>query len=337
MLLLGVAILLSSQCYSTLRNDVVVLVNGNSVTGEIQFLEFGNLSYETDSMGTVDIDWEDITSVTSNQYVEIEITSGKRYYGSIEVSPAINTISIGFGEDIDLISKNEVVRITPIDTNEVFIKRLEGTVSFGLNTGKVSEVTVARFTADLNYRTADYLIGLKAESTVTEQKEQDISQRELVAVNYQRFRTNRWFTEWVMSGEKNDELGINSRYLAGIGLGRYLTQTNKNQFSLVAGLVATRESFTSSEGSTTNAEGRISIKYLHRSIIPESDVSFTTDIYPLLEDLSTFRAESNLTFRREFIKDLFLDISIYHSYLSDPTEDAEKEDYGVTTSLGYRF
>ena len=95
------------------------------------------------------IDWEDIVSVSSEQYVEVEIASGKRFYGSLELSPAVNTISIGFGEDVDLISQNDVVRITPIDTSEIFLKRLEGSASFGLNTGKASEVTVGRFAADM--------------------------------------------------------------------------------------------------------------------------------------------------------------------------------------------
>ena len=336
-LLLGIAIISSTQCMSSLRNDVVVLVNGNSVTGEIQSLEFGNLSYETDSMGTVDIDWEDIVSVTSNQYVEVEIATGKRYYGSLELSPAVNTISIGFGEEVDLIRQNDVVRLTPIDRSDVFIKRLEGSFSFGLTTAKATEVSVGRFEADVNYRTEHYLVGLRIESALTDQKDEEVSKRQFLGTNYQRFRANRWFTEWTASGEENDELGIKSRFSAGVGLGRYIVQTNRNQFSLVTGLVGTRESFTSSESSTTNAEGRVSIKYLHRSIVPESDVTFTIDFYPLLEDPSTFRSEAGLTFRREFIKDLFLDFTFYHSYLSNPTDDAAKEDYGVTTGLGYRF
>ena len=41
------------------KTDVVVLINGNDVTGEIKSLEFGELRYSTDSMGTVSIDWED--------------------------------------------------------------------------------------------------------------------------------------------------------------------------------------------------------------------------------------------------------------------------------------
>ena len=39
------------------KTDIVVLANGNIVTGEVKSLEFGTLRYSTDSMGTVKIDW----------------------------------------------------------------------------------------------------------------------------------------------------------------------------------------------------------------------------------------------------------------------------------------
>ncbi|MFP6807268.1 MAG: DUF481 domain-containing protein [Pseudomonadales bacterium] len=191
---------------------------------------------------------------------------------------------------------------------------------------------------NVRYRQQKYAIGLNIDGSVTDQKDLDTTQRKTIGINYQRFRDDRWFTDWVLSGEQNDELGIDSRYIIGGGLGRYLIQNNSNQFSLVVGMVASRESFTTgSESDETNLEGKISIKYLHRSLVPESDVSFAIDVYPLLEDLSSFRAETNLTFRYELIDDLFLDLTVYHSYLSDPPPDAAKDDYGVLTSLGYKF
>jgi hypothetical protein len=180
-------------------------------------------------------------------------------------------------------------------------------------------------------------MGLSIDSSITSQDEAEDTQRRYLAFNYQRFRPNRWFTDWVVSEEKNDELGIDSRFLVGGGLGRYLVQTNRNQFSLTLGLVATRETFTGAEPGTTNGEGKINVRYLHRSLVPESDVTFSTQVFPLLKDLSSFRAETNLSFRREIVNDLFFDLSVYHSYLSDPPEGSEKDDYGVVTSLGYKF
>lgn len=123
-------------------------------------------------------------------------------------------------------------------------------------------------------------------------------------------------------------------------------QSNNNQFSILTGLVATNESFIDSvpgdpgsdpKPDATNAEGKIGIKYLHRAREPSADILFTTKYYPQLKDLSSFRSDSILTLRREFIDDLFFDLSAYYTYLSDPPAGAEKNDYGVITSIGYSF
>ena len=58
------------------KTDVVVLINGDAVTAEIKSLAFSDLRYSTDSMGTVDIEWEDIVSLTSNQSLQIETATG---------------------------------------------------------------------------------------------------------------------------------------------------------------------------------------------------------------------------------------------------------------------
>ena len=136
---------------------------------------------------------------------------------------------------------------------------------------------------------------------------------------------------------KNDELGIQSRVLAGGGIGRYLVQTNTKQFSITGGLVATRESFIGDDESTTQAEGRLQIRYLTRHLDPDSSLSFTTNIFPLLKDFSQYRAETDISLKREFVNDLFFEVLLYHSYVSEPPTGAESGDYGITTSLGYSF
>ena len=46
----------------------------------------------------------------------------------------------------------------------------------------------------------------------------------------------------------------------------------------------------------------------------------------------------NIALRRELIDDLTFDISFYGSYDSDPPDEtAETSDYGIVTSLGYKF
>ncbi len=227
--------------------------------------------------------------------------------------------------------------MVPIDAEETFWERLEGSFSLGFDTERSSDVTTLRTTADVSYRTRKYLVGMQATLNNTTQAEDETKNRTNIRGNYQRFRDNRWFTDWFSGWERHDELGIQSRISGGGALGRYLVQNNRNQLSLTGGLNITHTSFTGDDPSTETVEGRIQVRYLHRNIDPESNITFTTNIFPLLEDLSEYRAESELIFRREFVEDLFFDVTLSHSYNSNPPTDAAKIDYTLTTSIGYSW
>ena len=319
------------------KTDVVILVNGNAVTGEVKSLEFGSLRYSTDSMGTVNIDWEDIVSVTSQQDLQIELSDGTRYFGKLFPGEQSHFVRIVTASEELVIESSRIVRITPIETSEKFLERLDGSFSFGIQTQKSSEVTTSNLAADVSYRTRKYLFGTRLNSSTTNQPTEPSKARQSLGLNYQRFRPNRWFTDWFTTWEKNDELGIAARAAAGAALGRYIVQTNKSQFSLAVGAQGARTNYTGVDESATEGEGRIEIRYLRRRLTPETSFRFTSTIYPLLEDVTQYRAESDMSLRWEMFEDLFLDFSLGYSYISNPPTDAEKSDYTATTSIGYSF
>lgn len=319
------------------RTDVVVLVNGDAVTGEIRSLEFGELRYSTESMGTVNVEWEEIVSLRSSQSLQVEVTSGTRYFGNLLLTDSRGTVGVGHGDNVREIDLSHIVRITPIETDEKIWHRLEGSVKFGFDTDKASEVTSGYLNANVRYRALSYLLGLDISSSFTDQPGAPTTENRSLGINYQRFRSSRWFTDWFASTEKNDEQGIEQRLSGGGGLGRYLIQSNNNLFSVLGGLVATRESFIGTDPDTTNAEGKIEVKYLHRRRDPDSDIIFASDYFPRIDGFSSYRSNSDLTFRRELIEDLFLDLSLYYRYLSDPPAGAHRDDYGFITSIGYSF
>lgn len=319
------------------KTDTVVLINGNAVTGELKSLEFGALRYSTDSMGTVGIDWEDIVSVTSNQDLQVELADGTRYFGELLPTKEEFHVRVRTKSQEHVFSSDQIVRITPIETSESFLQRVDGSFSFGIQTQKANAVTTSNLAADVSYRTRKYLVGLRMNSSVTDQADLPTSSRQGISTNYQRFRPNRWFTDWFIGWERNDELGIAGRASAGGALGRFITQTNKSQLSVTAGLQGSRSDFVGEEEGTTEAEGRFELRYLHRKLVPETSLTFTTTVYPLLKDLSNYRGESDLSLKREVYEDLFLDLTIGYSYSSNPPQGGEKSDYVATTSIGYSF
>ena len=335
--LIALALLSISAAATAARTDTVLLVNGNAITGEIEHYEFGDLEYGTDSMGTVNIDWEDVVGITSNQSLQVEVVDGTKYFGSLEAAEERFHINVITAAGPVELSMRRIVRMEPIATSKSFIKRLEGNFSLGFNSQAGSDVTTFNTTLDLRYRTLKYLVGVNLNSSITDQPSEETQERHTVGVNYQRFRPERWYTDWFGNWEQNDQLGIKHRFSLGGGLGRYMIQTNKNHVSLMAGLQATREEFVGQDPGDTIAEGRLQFRWLHRNVSPDARVTFTAEAYPLLKDLSEYRAEGSLVWTREFFSDLDFMIDLYYSYQSSAPSEGERTDHGIITSLAYSF
>ena len=82
-LLLASLCVFSGTLLAAPKTDVVVLANGDRITGEIKSLEYNQLKLSTYDMGTVYIEWDKIASLKSDQYLLLERTDGTRYYGQL--------------------------------------------------------------------------------------------------------------------------------------------------------------------------------------------------------------------------------------------------------------
>ena len=82
LLLLAVAVPAAAE-----KTDILLLKNGDRVTGEIDDLEGGLLIYKTDNMGTLNVEWEDIDQLTSKNFFRVELKSGDLRYGSLVEPP----------------------------------------------------------------------------------------------------------------------------------------------------------------------------------------------------------------------------------------------------------
>ena len=56
---------------------------------------------------------------------------------------------------------------------------------------------------------------------------------------------------------------------------------------------------------------------------------FPTNIFPLLDGFSQYQTEKDISCKREFVKDFFFDVLLYHSYDSNPPTGAESGDFVV--------
>jgi len=68
-LLLGSLCVFPGAILAAPKTDVVVLVNGDRITGEIKSLEYNQLKLSTYHMGTLYIEWDKIASLETDQYL----------------------------------------------------------------------------------------------------------------------------------------------------------------------------------------------------------------------------------------------------------------------------
>jgi len=65
LLLLVITLLLSTNTFAQ-RTDIIIMKNGDHITGEIKKLKFGIVTFKTDDAGTLSIQWDKIRHLISN-------------------------------------------------------------------------------------------------------------------------------------------------------------------------------------------------------------------------------------------------------------------------------
>lgn len=317
--------------------DVVVFANGDQLTGEFKSLERGMLRFKTDATGTISIEWDKVAHLTSNRNIQVETENGDRYLGQLVPSGEESRVVVQTQTDAIDLSAAQVVLMAEIEANRK--DRFDGDVTAGYNYSKASEVEQLRFGLDMDFRTETRVVSLTLDSIVSDSAENESSQRQSLDLNYTRLRSNHWLTGGVLRLDRNDELDLDLRVSLGIGAGRILRQTNSTTLQLLGGVQVSRENVSSGLPNEDNVEAFGTLTWdWFRYDTPELDLSTNFQVIPSLTDSGRVRAELDIKLNWELIEDLFWQISFYDSFDSNPVFiGAEKNDYGIATSVGWEF
>ncbi len=329
-------IAIASQAAWAEKTDIVFLKNGDRITGEVKSLARGKLQLSTDNMGTLSIEWESVLQITSSTGQSVELTNGQRFYGALvkpeDDSKLLVSTTMGMA-DIDI---EEVVSMYPVESN--FWDRLDFTANVGLSWDKGSEVGKYNLSMDAEYRRTQSISKASFSTEITTQTAADNTQRTTLSGMHNIFLPNKRYYTYFANLERNDQLGIDVRALAGAGYGWVPVRSQKNWFSFALGLDVNREIPTSGE-TETNLEGVAWLTYEYYQF-DSPQRTFTTNfvVFPSITDWGRWRANLDTQFKLELINDLYWAMDFYANYdTASISSGAASSDYGVTTSLGYNF
>ncbi len=321
------------------KTDVVVLINGDHITGEVKSLEYNQLKLSTDHMGTIYIEWDKIASLQSNQYLLLERIDGTRYYGQLVEGDDDSTLQVARSVDEPAVSVDMavVVRAQPIEGGD-FIDRLDGYVSAGFDFAKANNRNSIDLAGGLSSRTRVRAWAVDGSANLTDDSTGATSERYQLQGSYRQFTRLRDFYQGFGGFDRNTELDLNLRTSVGGAYGRHFVQNNHSEWLGVLGLAYSHENYTGGEV-VDSVSGVLSTSFrLFRYDFPETDVAGTITLLPSLTESGRYRAEGDLRAKYEFVDDLYFELKFYGSYDSQPPlSESEQSDYGITTSLGYSF
>jgi len=321
-------------------DDVVILKNGDRLTGEIKGLQSGELRVKADYMAeAVRLDWARVERLESKSTFMILLVDGKLVTDVIRLFPTKSSETanfvIGNSENIR-VHQLDVIRITPADKS--FWKRLEGSIDFGFSFNSGNDQYQTEFIATTTYRTGDHSYTASIDSAFSGQSEGTSTRRNQFSFDYRKQLSNRWYVGGLFDLLRSDQQSLNLRTSVGGLAGRNLVQTEHTRLSAYGGVVGTRENYSMSLGKphTTNADGLVGMDFATFRF-SRTDIRSRFSLFPSLTTPGRTRVQANSDLRIKIVKDLWWGFHVYESFDSKPPVSADKNDFSVSTSLGWKF
>ncbi len=318
------------------KTDIVIFKNGDRLTGEIRSLKRGRLNLNTDATGTIAIEWDKISGIVSDQHIQIETASGIRFFGNLAYSDKVSEIIVVTNNGPQTLDAERIIVMEPIEGRGIDALDIDFTV--GYNFAKAGGVASTNLAVNMDWRSLIRIESLSFSTTITDSDTLETSKRMTLGLQHTRLFHNRWFSNGNLTFEQNDELGLDLRTSLGIGVGRYLVQSNRMLWSLDAGLQVSREELAASTEATDSLEAVFTAKwdwFIFQD--PELDWSTTVQLVPSLTESGRVRGELDTSLQWEIINDLKWGFSLYGSFDNQPSETGETSDYGVNTTVTYEF
>jgi hypothetical protein len=324
--------------------DIIILENGDRITGEVKGLISGQLELKTEYMGTVFIDWENIRDLVSNTGQHIELSDGEKIFGTLDKPrpdnpDAAELIIVHTDDGREQVNSADVVRMYPIGAD--FWDRMDLNFSLGFNFDKNSSVGKYNLGIDGIYRDPEFVTLGKFSSELTTQNDATNTKRNVLNLEHMSYLEGKRYRSYFGSMEQNDQLGVDLRTLFGMGYGWVPISTGRDWFTWGVGLAGNVEKPFDGSESDANLEAVGTVRYqYYKHSIPERTLDLFFQVYPSITQWGRVRANFTADAKWEIVRDFFIGMELYTSFDGEPAAEdfnGSEIDYGIRTTVGLKF
>jgi putative salt-induced outer membrane protein YdiY len=341
LLLVAFAILFNVSAANAKRtDDVVILKNGDRLTGEVKGLSRGELRFKADYMAeAVRLDWVRVERLESKDRFLVYLTDGKLltdFVRLVSANTETENFIIGPGNSAVRVRQFDVLRIVPVE--EKFWAQLEGNVDFGFNFTSGNDQYSTELNASATYRREKDSVTASVDSVFSGQSEGSSTARKEFGLNYERQLSPRWYVGGLLDLLSSDQQSLQLRTTVGGLVGRNVVQSERTRMSVFGGAAGTRENYSAIVGQdrTTNADALAGVRFTTFRF-KTTDLTSRLIVFPSLTTPGRLRLQLNTDWRLKLAKDLYWGLHLYENLDTKPPVRADKNDFGISTSLGWKF
>jgi hypothetical protein len=336
LIILSIALIFCPSVKADKKEDIVILKNGDRITGEIKRMEVGILILSTDDLRTLNIEWDKIQSVQTKNLYEVELEDGRIYFGSLWPGNMEGTLLVVGAVSEDRLFMQYIVKITRI--KESFWDTLEGYAKMGFYFTKANNIGQLSLGLNAKYRSRFFYSEMDINSMISTTGKELASRKQDLYLYYQHFMGNKWFWGAMTGAEENTELGLDLRALAGAGVGFDLIQNNQNLLNAQTSLVFNREWYADSTETVSNIEALLQGNYKFFIYdAPKTDLDVSAKLFPSLTNFGRVRFNLDVGLSWELFIDFYWDVSFYLNYDNKSASTASNSDYGIESAIKYEF
>jgi hypothetical protein len=338
---LAFTILTSLSSYTSAQTDSLIFRNGTYMIGEVKTMNRNVVNVETSySDKDLNIEWNRIQEIYTDTYFLITLSNGNRYNGTI-MSNAPGRVSI-LTDDGDTVHVNHSDIVYLDDQDKGFWSQLSFSIDFGFELTKANNFKKFSTTTRLGYTARRWNLEAYYNTLFSQQDNANDIDRTDAGISNRYFLPKDWYTLISVDFLSNTEQLLDLRTTAKLGMGKFITHTNKSYWGVGAGLNFNNENFFSDTASVEASPDRKSLEgYIgtELNMFNIGDLNLLTNLtaYPSLTESGRWRVDFKFEARYEmwFNDDFYIKLGYDLNYDSQPVEGASDTDYILQTGFGW--
>ncbi len=349
-------VMLAAASMGMLMADVVIMKNGDQLTGTIVNQTAKGLVFKSEFAGEVTIDWANIVSFAADKPVVLTLKDDKKVTGTVARKDDKLIATTESGANVEL-ARADVTAVRPVAAQTAFevqerraqrpefLDRYSGFADFGFasTTGNAQQQTIAT-NGQLVRTSAKDKLTLRFNqifaTTSTTGPRQTTAQAIRGGWAYQRNITSRLFGNVFNDYDYDRFLLLDLRFVFGGGLGYNVIKTDRTLLTVGGGGAYNRESFAENPAESrvafTRSQGEV---YFNQEFTHKLNDAFNLferfGFYPNLTNTGDYRFNFDAGAAARIYKSISLQASFSSRFLSNPPAGRQQNDTILSTGVRY--